>query len=248
MRVLETKSPASYSMGKKNKHKLRKSKENEASDSSEEVTARGCPHVSKSINFNAMKKGLGKQVFGECAGCAKESSKRGSQLPVDDLEGAVSSDFLDPPEPILWVCLQCGHQGCGRSTQEKHALKHYETPRSSQHNVVINTSSWTAWCYECDDEVSAEKHKKVSECMEHIKKLACVPTLDIVQGKNGSGSGGASSSADVGINKGRPQSGKGAGPANTCPKVKVRIILSAFLLAFRYINFRALDKVCLDNS
>ena len=29
--------------------------------------ARGCPHVSKSINFSAMKKGLGKQAFGECA-------------------------------------------------------------------------------------------------------------------------------------------------------------------------------------
>ena len=43
-------------------------------------------------------------------GCAKESSKKGSQLPLDDLEGAVSSDFLDPPEPVLWVCLQCGHQ------------------------------------------------------------------------------------------------------------------------------------------
>ena len=36
-------------------------------------------------------------------------------------------------------------QGCGRATQEKHALKHYETPRSSQHNVVINTTSWSAW-------------------------------------------------------------------------------------------------------
>ena len=39
--------------------------------------------------------------------------------------------------------------------------------------------------------------------------------------KNGSGSGGATSSADTGINKGRPQSGKGAGASNTCLKVKV---------------------------
>ena len=31
------------------------------------ISARGCPHVSKSINFSAMKKGLGKQAFGECA-------------------------------------------------------------------------------------------------------------------------------------------------------------------------------------
>ena len=40
-------------------------------------------------------------------------------------------------------------------------------------------------------------------------------------GKNGPGSGGATSSGDLGINKGRPQSGKGAGPSNTGPKVKV---------------------------
>ena len=37
MRVLETEVVVRYSMGKKNKHKLRKSKENEASDSSEDV-------------------------------------------------------------------------------------------------------------------------------------------------------------------------------------------------------------------
>ena len=58
-----------------------------------------------------------------------------------------------------------------------------------------------------------------------IKGLYCICLY--ILGKNGSGSGGASSSADVGINKGRPQSGKGAGPANTCPKVKVRIFLSS---------------------
>ena len=40
MRVLETEVASSYSMGKKNKHKLRKSKENEASDSSEDVTGK----------------------------------------------------------------------------------------------------------------------------------------------------------------------------------------------------------------
>lgn len=38
MRVLEKEIVSPYSMGKKNKHKLRKSKENEASDSSEEVS------------------------------------------------------------------------------------------------------------------------------------------------------------------------------------------------------------------
>ena len=41
MRVLETAVVARYSMGKKNKHKLRKSKENEASDSSEDIAGIG---------------------------------------------------------------------------------------------------------------------------------------------------------------------------------------------------------------
>jgi hypothetical protein len=42
MRVLEKEVVSTYSMGKKNKHKLRKSKENENSDSSEEVSGKFC--------------------------------------------------------------------------------------------------------------------------------------------------------------------------------------------------------------
>jgi hypothetical protein len=77
----------------------------------------------------------------------------------------------------------CIFQGCGRTSPEKHALKHFQTPRSSQHNIVINTSTWTAWCYDCDDELLPERYKKVAECMEHIKKIACVPSTDITHGK-----------------------------------------------------------------
>ena len=58
-----------------------------------------------------------------------------------------------------------------------------------------------------------------------MKLISLVSTLKeylvFIVGKNGSGSGGASSSADAGINRGRPQSGKGAGSSYTCPKVKV---------------------------
>lgn len=38
-------------------------------------------------------------------------------------------------------------------------------------------------CYDCDDEVQPEKYKKVAECVEHIKKLACVPAIDTSQGQ-----------------------------------------------------------------
>lgn len=45
----------------------------------------------------------------------------------------------------LTYSVQCMFQGCDRNSREKHALKHYETPRSSCHCLVINTTSWTVW-------------------------------------------------------------------------------------------------------
>ncbi|KAL4233209.1 Ubiquitin carboxyl-terminal hydrolase 16 [Mactra antiquata] len=217
MRVLEKEVVSPYSMGKKNKHKLRKSKENENSDSSEEVSGRGCVHVSKAVNFNSMKKGFAKQTLGECQNCAKEASKKGEpKTLIDHIEGATSGEVIDEHDPTIWVCLQCGNQGCGRNSPEKHALKHYETPRSSQHNVVVNTATWSAWCYDCDDELLPEKYKKVAECMEHLKKAFAVPTPDSSMVRNSNG--GSTSSMDLIFNKSRPLSGKGA--VGGCNKVK----------------------------
>ena len=33
-------------------------------------------------------------------------------------------------------------------------------------------------CYACDDEILLDKHKKVAECMEQLKKMAGVPPPD----------------------------------------------------------------------
>ncbi|KAL3883146.1 hypothetical protein ACJMK2_029439 [Sinanodonta woodiana] len=200
MRVIdETEVASSYrSMGKKNKHKFRKSKENEASDSSDETTACGCAHVNKSISFNAMKKSLQKQDFGICSGCAKEaSSSKKIDLVYDDItEGATGSDNLEVSDPTIWVCLQCGNQGCDKNSTEKHALKHFETPRSSSHSLIINTTTWTAWCYECNAEIPVERSKRLVECMEHLKKLAGVGAQDPPAVRNTAGPT-ASSSADI---------------------------------------------------
>lgn len=93
MRVLETKKPGlQISMGKR-KHKLRKQREDSSgfcSESSDEgVTglsknfmnvsyfmsviysaARGCPHVSKAVNLNSVRKALRlNPVIGECTVC-----------------------------------------------------------------------------------------------------------------------------------------------------------------------------------
>ncbi|KAJ8315187.1 hypothetical protein KUTeg_007337 [Tegillarca granosa] len=127
MRVLETETTQSgYNMGKNKKHKLRKTKE--ASESSDDGTVPTCNHVNMAVNVAAMKKGLAKHS------CSNEQSGgRKSDKPVDGIiEGAAATESIEI-EPTLW--------GCDRNSREKHALKHYETPRSSCHCLADITQS-----------------------------------------------------------------------------------------------------------
>lgn len=36
-------------------------------------------------------------------------------------------------------------QGCGRYSENQHAIRHYETPRSEPHCLVINLDTWAVW-------------------------------------------------------------------------------------------------------
>ncbi|XP_062608823.1 ubiquitin carboxyl-terminal hydrolase 16-like [Saccostrea cucullata] len=176
MRVLESGAAPSYNMGKNKKHKLRKTKE--VSDSSDDALGvPRCNHINMAVNVAAMKKGLMKQVYGECASCTNETTRK-TTTEGETGQEAEASPALDV-EPTLWVCLQCGNQGCDRNSREKHALKHYETPRSSCHCLVINTTSWTTWCYKCDDEVPIEQSKRLQESIDIIRKQAGLPQTDI---------------------------------------------------------------------
>ncbi|XP_061193620.1 ubiquitin carboxyl-terminal hydrolase 16-like isoform X2 [Saccostrea echinata] len=185
MRVLETEATPSYNMGKNKKHKLRKTKE--VSDSSDDALGvPRCNHINMAVNVAAMKKGLVKQVYGECASCTNETTRK-TTTEGDTGQEAEASSALEV-EPTLWVCLQCGNQGCDRNSREKHALKHYETPRSSCHCLVINTTSWTAWCYKCDDEVPIEQSKRLQESIDIIRKQAGLPQTDIGRKQSQTGS------------------------------------------------------------
>nr|CAH7763379.1 unnamed protein product [Callosobruchus chinensis] len=61
-------------------------------------------------------------------------------------------DFIEYDQS-LWLCLKCGNQACGRG-RNKHALKHFDTPHSDSHALCVNTTVWSVWCYDCDDEVN----------------------------------------------------------------------------------------------
>lgn len=179
MRVLESGATPSYNMGKNKKHKIRKTKD--VSDSSDDALAvPSCNHINMAVNVAAMRKGLVKQVYGECASCTNETMRK-TAPEGDSSQGAEAAPALLDTEPTLWVCLQCGNQGCDRNSRDKHALKHYETPRSSCHCLVINTTSWTVWCYKCDDEVQLEQSKRLQECLDIIRKQAGLPQAEPVR-------------------------------------------------------------------
>lgn len=179
MRVLESGATPSYNMGKNKKHKIRKTKD--MSDSSDDALAvPSCNHINMAVNVAAMRKGLVKQVYGECASCTNETLRK-TAPEGDSSQGAEAAPALLDTEPTLWVCLQCGNQGCDRNSRDKHALKHYETPRSSCHCLVINTTSWTVWCYKCDDEVQLEQSKRLQECLDIIRKQAGLPQAEPVR-------------------------------------------------------------------
>ncbi|XP_019646954.1 PREDICTED: ubiquitin carboxyl-terminal hydrolase 16-like [Branchiostoma belcheri] len=173
MRVVDNSvKPASHEMPNKGRRRQRRESEVYEDSSDEGVEAAGqsgvqCPHINKGVNQAQVKKALQKgSPHLECVGCSKEgaSGARGRTEPAADT-------CLDEElEATLWLCLQCGHQGCGRNSRSQHALKHYETPRSGCHSVVVNTTTWMVWCYECDNDVAFDRGKKLALCVDFVRR------------------------------------------------------------------------------
>lgn len=244
MRVLEPKPIGVSVMGKK--HKLRKqSRENvvRASDTSDDGTtavAAGqvkCQHSKKAVNINTVRKVMKQAEFRiECMDCGRDGNKKdgslvgGSSCRSDSGLGTTETDMeeamFDVIEPSVWMCLHCGHQGCGRNSHEKHALKHYEISRSTSHAVALNLSSWMIWCYDCDIELSTDRNGRLSECVSLVRKQLSgsimQPELTTVAGKNAISSQETMQenlSTDDNVKQKRPKSAQSA-ISGTFPKVK----------------------------
>ncbi|KAK7072666.1 Ubiquitin carboxyl-terminal hydrolase 16 [Halocaridina rubra] len=125
--------------------------------------SKACGHANRSVNVSLVKKTLKQgQTVGECTQCRK-----GHRTELND---EVPNNIVDAYEPVIWLCLFCGHQGCDRNTKERHALLHYRTPRSDPHCLILNTQAWNVWCYECDSEIHQTSTKKLHELVEYIKR------------------------------------------------------------------------------
>ncbi|CAN8018540.1 unnamed protein product [Ixodes persulcatus] len=64
-------------------------------------------------------------------------------------------DCQDAGPDDIWVCLQCGHRGCGTKWPGRHAVCHAERTYSDSHALALSSQSMELWCYKCDRTVEA---------------------------------------------------------------------------------------------
>ncbi|XP_055083697.1 ubiquitin carboxyl-terminal hydrolase 45 isoform X1 [Periophthalmus magnuspinnatus] len=135
----------------KRTNKPRKPRDEESSD---EVSGLTCQHVSKAVDLTSVKKSVLSNVWLVCSECLKERT-------LIDGESVGSHEIL--------VCLKCGFQGCNKSGIQ-HAVKHHLAFQPESHCITISLSTWKAWCFECNEELST-----------HCNKKALAQTLDFLQ-------------------------------------------------------------------
>ncbi|XP_043222748.1 ubiquitin carboxyl-terminal hydrolase 16-like [Amphibalanus amphitrite] len=120
-----------------------------------------CQHVGKSVSLADIKRQLkSNRRIGAC----DKKVPTPCTAPADGEERSVPSGAQLPHG--VWLCMQCGHQGCAR-----HATQHFNTPRSDSHTLAVNAAAdWGVWCFTCNEKVSLKSNKKLHEAVQFVKK------------------------------------------------------------------------------
>ncbi|XP_063812461.1 ubiquitin carboxyl-terminal hydrolase 16 [Pseudophryne corroboree] len=118
-----------------------------------------CKHIRKGLDEGTVKRALVNVEWDVCQDCQTDSKEAVN----DGQEEHRESD-------VVWLCLRCGHRGCGRYSERQHALNHYNTPRSEPHCLVISVGEWNVWCYLCDNQVDYECSSRLRQLVEYVKK------------------------------------------------------------------------------
>lgn len=114
----------------------------------------------------------GDAAEGGSAGCSHQRGSVGlRRLRQQVLRNAVRLDVCDDCEsseaqPETWLCLQCGHRGCGGTT--KHGVRHSETPHSDSHALALSGQTLQLWCFPCNNWVEA--NPQVTQIVQNLKK------------------------------------------------------------------------------
>ncbi|XP_026276331.1 ubiquitin carboxyl-terminal hydrolase 16 [Frankliniella occidentalis] len=124
-----------------------------------------CKHIARAVQLGVVKKKLKGGIRTSCDTCAKQT-KNANIVPDVSL---CNENELSDSNWTYWFCLACAHVGCGRG-QHKHAIAHFNTPRSEQHDLVVDIESWNVWCYTCEQKMAFNSTKKLQECVEYVRR------------------------------------------------------------------------------
>lgn len=149
---------------------------NDSTDSWNESSTSGtnCTHVTKALNFTKIKRSITKEgITKECSTCKKY------EINEEKLKNEANSE----EQPNILICLQCGHQGCGKE-DEGHALEHYKKSFSDCHSMVVETTNWTVWCFQCGARVNIANRTKLQESVDFIKKSLAAKPAKMMKDQN----------------------------------------------------------------
>ncbi|KAK4831664.1 hypothetical protein QYF61_018631 [Mycteria americana] len=139
------------------------------SDESLDMLEPVCKHIRKGLEQGHLKKALLNVEWHVCQDCKADNKTQGKSEEETD------------ESPSIWLCLKCGHRGCGRNSEEQHALKHYTTPRSDPHCLVLSLDNWSVWCYICDNEVPYNTSTRLGQTVDYVRKQVCTDSSRTVE-------------------------------------------------------------------
>ncbi|OCT80440.1 ubiquitin carboxyl-terminal hydrolase 45 isoform X2 [Xenopus laevis] len=152
---MRVKEPSGWGAQEKTK-RLKRTNHPLEEDSSDDIVGLTCHHVSQAVDVNHVKRAVSQAVWSVCTECMKERRAKDGELVV-------------PVE--VWLCLKCGHQGCGANSECQHSLRHFKALHTEPHCIAINLSTWVTWCYECDEELLTHCNKKVlAQMVDFLQK------------------------------------------------------------------------------
>ncbi|XP_066428143.1 ubiquitin carboxyl-terminal hydrolase 16 isoform X1 [Molothrus aeneus] len=140
------------------------------SDESPDILKPVCKHIRKGLDQGHVRRALQNVEWHVCQDC-KAGSKTQEKAEEEETDEGTS----------IWLCLKCGHRGCGRNSPGQHALKHYETPRSDPHCLVLNLDNWSVWCYPCDNEVPYKTSTLLGQTVDFVRKQVGIDSSHAVE-------------------------------------------------------------------
>lgn len=142
-----------------------------ASEKNGESTPK-CLHAKKSVDCTKLRRKY-KQLAIEMEKCADCNKTTMNGADAEKNEDDYEMDLT------LWMCLKCGTHLCGR-TVNKHALKHFQTPRSDSHALALNTTTGEVWCYECTAFVRTIE-PNLQQCIDWINAEIAKPKASLAK-------------------------------------------------------------------